>query len=160
MKIKDDYKLVEIDKPNATKAVSIQLGGVTVDLDRLAHEVEGIFIQYGVCRALRAHHNEHLPLFETRFTSEHTLDLFLKKQHIADRKLEEAISHLNPGGPYQIHTHLYFIVPQNGKQKTHLEMVTPGNCEQIVAKYRESFSFVFQPDLFKECTGWYGFSVL
>ena len=83
--------------------------------------------------------------------------MFLKEKQEADRKLEEALSHLiisNTSGPspdLQIHTHLYFIVPQDGAQKTHLQLVTTGNCKEISSKYRESFVMKICVDLLCVC---------
>ena len=150
---------MEIQEQAVNRDAFIQLHTGTLDLDRLAHEMEQVFLQYGVRRVLRAHHDEKLPLYELHFSSEHTLELFLKEKQEADLKLEEAISHLmtsSTSGPCPdllVHTHLYFIVPQNETQKTHLQLVTAGNCQQIISKYRESLSFTFEPDLFKECAG-------
>ena len=159
LKISLDDQPVEVQEQAVTKDAFIQLDKVTLDLDELAYKMEQVFFQYGVRRVLRAHHDETLPLYELHFTSEHTLEMFLKEKQEADRKLEEAISHLiisNTSGPspdLQIHTHLYFIVPQDGAQKTHLQLVTAGNCKEISSKYRESFVMKYEPDLFENCAG-------
>ena len=161
LKISLDDQLVEIQEKAVNRDAFVQLHTGTLDLDMLAHEMEQVFLQYGVRRVLKAHHDEKLPLYELHFSSEHTLELFLKEKLEADLKLEEAISHLitsSTSGPcpdLQVHTHLYCIVPQNETHKTHLQLVTAGNCQQIITKYRESLSFTFEPDLFKECAGWY-----
>ena len=159
LKISIDDQLVEIQEQAVIKEAFVQLGDVNLDLDKLAYEMEQVLLQYGVRRVLSAHHDEKLPLYELHFTSEHTLELFLKEKQEADRKLEEAISHLivsNTSGPspdLQIHTHLYFLAPQDGTQKARLQLVTAGNCKEISSKYRESFKFKYEFELFEECAG-------
>ena len=159
LKISIDDQLVDLQEQAVNKEAFVQLGDVNLDLDKLAYEMEQVLLQYGVRRVLRAHHDEKLPLYELNFTSEHTLELFLKEKQQADCKLEEAISHLvvsNTTGPspdLQVHTHLYFLAPQDGKQKTRLQLVTAGNCKEISSKYRESFKFKYEFELFEECTG-------
>ena len=159
LKMSIDDQLVAIQEQAVNKEAFIQLGDVNLDLDKLAYEMEQVLLQYGVRRVLRAHHDEKLPLYELHFTSEHTLELFLKEKQEADRKLEEAISHLitsdssSPSPDLQINTHLYFMVPQDAKQKTHLQFVTTGNCKEISSKYRDSFVMKYEPDMFKNCAG-------
>ena len=154
-----DDKLVEIQEQPVNKDAFIQLDNVTLDLDELAYEMEQVFLQYGVRRVLRAHHDEKFPFYEVYFTSEHTLELFLKEREEADRKLEEAFWHVitsNTSGPtpdLQVQTNLYFMVPQDGTEKTHLQLVTTGNSKAISSKYRESFKFKYEFDSFEECAG-------
>ena len=69
----------------------IQLDKVTLDLDELAYKMEQVFFQYGVRRVLRAHHDETLPLYELHFTSEHTLEMFLKEKQEADLRIKNII---------------------------------------------------------------------
>ena len=113
LKISLDDQLVEIQEQAVNRDAFVQLHTGTLDLDMLAHEMEQVFLQYGVRRVLRAHHDEKLPLYELHFSSEHTLELFLKEKQEADLKLEEAISHLItssttcPCPDLQVHTHLY-----------------------------------------------------
>ena len=159
MKILLDDQLVKIQEQAVNKAAFIKLYNVTLDLDELADKVEDVLLQYGVCRILRAHHDEKLPLYELHFTSEHTLELFLNEKQEADLKIVEAISHYissNTSGPSPvllIHTHLYFVVPQDGTQKIHLQLVSARNSKEISSKYRESFKFKYEFDLFEECAG-------
>ena len=159
LKISVDDQLVEIQEQAVNKEAFVQLGDVNLDLDKLAYEMEQVLLQYGVRRVLRSHHDEKLPFYELHFTSGHTLELFLKEKQEADRKLEEAISHLitsdasSPSPGLQINTHLYFMVPQDAKQKTHLQLVTTGNCKEISSKYRDSSVMKYEPDLFKNCAG-------
>ena len=158
LKISLDDQLVEIQEQAVIKDAFIQLDNVIMDLDELGDRMEQVLLQYGVRHVLRAHHDEKLPLYELHFTSEHTLELFMKEKQEADLKLEEAISHhitsntgLSPD--LQIQTHLYTMVPQDGTQKTHLQLVTAGNCKEISSKYRESLKFKYEFALIEECAG-------
>ena len=144
---------MEVQEQDVSKDAFIKLGDATLDLDSLARKIEDVFLPHGVRRVLRAHHDEQLPLYELHFTSEHTLGMFLKEKEEADHKLQDAIITSDTSGLLEIHTDLYLLVPQNGKQKTHLQLVTAENCKHIVKKCRESVCFTFKADLFKKCEG-------
>ena len=159
LKLSLDDQLVEVKEQAVSKDAFIQLDDVTLDLDKLALEMEQVLFPYGIRRVLRAHHDEQLPIYELHFTSEYTVQLFLKEKEEADRKLEKAISHLvtsnttTPSLDLQMSTHLYFMIPQNGAQETQLQLVTDGNCKEITSKYRETLKMKLESDLFKACSG-------
>ena len=152
---------MKIQEQAFTEAAFIQLDNVTLDLDELAHDIEQIFHEHGVSHVLRVRHNKQFPFYELHFSSEDALEQFLREKEEADLKLEDSISfHISstttatdPSPDLQILTHLFFVVPQTRTQKTQLQLVTAGNNKQVVTKFKESFSFTLQPNMFKDYPG-------
>ena len=148
----------EVQKDPVGEQPFLQLGALRMDLFGLAQELERAVTRHGARRVLQPRHDEHCPLFELLFTSQHALEKYLRAKQEADEELQRSIAasiascQTDPAlVSVEVSSSLFLVIPVKGTQETH--MMTLQNHKQLLPKMKDSFMFTYNAKSFKECAG-------
>ena len=156
-----DCHEVEIEKDPVGEQPFLQLHDLKLDLFSLAQELERAVTRHGARRVVQPRHDEHCPLFELLFTSQHALEKYLRAKQEADEELQRSIAASIASCQSQttdpalisveVSSSLFLVIPVKGTQETH--MMTLQNHKQLLPKMKESYMFTYNAKSFKECVG-------